>query len=72
MAITVRSTEKAIEKYPRLMETESGRIVLFSEDRKGVVLAGGDSDDCAVGDYINNWIMDQFVDFTDVLHLENS
>ena len=72
MAITIRSTEKAPEKYPRLMETEDGRIVLFSEERKGVVLVVGDhEDESAVGDYVTNWLMDQFVDFTGVLHLEN-
>lgn len=58
-------------EWPRLMSTETGHIVLFAEPRKGTVLEVGSTEDGAVGDYINNWIMDEFSDYTGRIILEN-
>jgi hypothetical protein len=57
--------------YPKIMRsTHSGMIILFTEDRTGVVLAKGTTDR-PNGHYRNDWCTDAFEAFVGTITLSN-
>lgn len=71
MKITIKNESKPSEiKYPCLMISKSNRVVLFTENRKGTVLAGGDYGD-TIGKHSDIWFEESFTPFTGTIELSN-
>jgi hypothetical protein len=56
-------------KYPCLMKSEKGLIVLFNAPECGIVLKGNDVHER--GHYSSNWNMDSFEPFNGTITLSN-
>jgi hypothetical protein len=46
-------------KYPILMKSGAGRIVLFIEESRGVLIKDGNNPEC-ISEYREDWFMDSF------------
>lgn len=68
MKLTVK--EKEI-KFPCLMVSEKGLIVLFSDKCIGTVLRGVDGYDYGVGCVSTEWNISEFTPFGGILELSN-
>ena len=55
--------------YPCLMQSFSGIVVLFTEEKVGIVIVGNDF--YSTGEFKKNWIMNNFHKFEGKLILEN-
>lgn len=66
----VIGTQKEQTTYPRLMISNFGRVVLFSEQDKGVVINYSE-DPGEVGYYGDSWTMREFSDFIGTVELSN-
>ena len=56
--------------FPKLMISELGKIVLFINLHKGMVVANGDDED-EIGLYTDRWAIDVFKDFHGSVTLSN-
>jgi len=60
---------KNVDKYPKLMIANTGKIVLFSKRDTGVVVQSCDNSDDKVGYYCAHWVMECFEDFKGVVKI---
>ena len=56
--------------YPKLMISDKGTIVLFSDRAKGMVLLEGNST-YILASYSNTWDMNAFSDYYEAITLQN-
>ena len=56
--------------YPKLMISDKGTIVLFTDRAKGMVLLEGNSS-YKLGDYSNTWDLTAFSDYYEAITLQN-
>lgn len=71
MKITVENAPSSQEiKFPCLMISEIGQIVLFIDVGIGILLQSGESP-CPIGDWSKQWYMGGFKPFTGKIVLEN-
>jgi hypothetical protein len=68
MKIEINKKENK-EKFPCIMKSNHGSIVLFTEECSGVVLSGSIYN--KVGDYHGNWDMLNFIPFEGSITLSN-
>lgn len=69
MKVKIKNENKSTEiKYPCLMVSARGTIVLFCKSGVGTVIR---SDTSPVGSYENGWCMDLFTPFTGTIELSN-
>jgi len=62
---------KEEKTFPKLMATEKGKVVLFYEHAKGVLLAQDANKKQPVGHYSSSWYMGAFADFEGSITLSN-
>ena len=60
---------KDVDNYPKLMITDRGKIVLFSEIGTGTVVQSCENSDDKVGYHCDNWAMVFFEDFKGVVKI---
>lgn len=70
-SIITEEQKQEEEKYPCLMKGPDGRIVLFHEDRSGVMLLGRESESTKIGIPYDDWSMENFKPFKGELTLKN-
>lgn len=74
-SVVPAAPQEAPPKFPCLMQsTYTGRVVLFSGPKVGVMVAQGHSEIYVwnVGDHDKDWEMSNFEEFTGSVTLENS
>jgi hypothetical protein len=58
--------------FPKLMiEERCGLIILFSSPGKGTVVNAGNTSIHIIGDFVDMWCMEYFIDFDGTVILEN-
>ena len=67
----IENEERAKIPYPKLMEGNSGTIVLMEARGCGTLLRLGKYSSDKLGDYLQTWHMDCFKDFEGKLELSN-
>ena len=61
------------DSFPKLMiSSETNVIVLFSEKEKGIVLNGGKSHHCKIGDVGNYFCTDDFSNFYGTIEITSN
>lgn len=69
MKVNIKDNSTSTEiKYPRLMVSDKGTIVLFTGNDVGTILK---SDDYETGHYANDWAEQLFKPFTGTIELSN-
>ena len=71
MKVTANKAEVKEIQFPKLMISEDGNIVLFTELYVGT-LVKGEAGMNIVGDHYDGWNMVNFHDYTGTITLENS
>lgn len=67
---TTETVKQCAISYPCLMSSYSGDlIVLFSEEKKGMVMKGTSTHQTGV--YYDNWAMDRFIVYNESITLKN-
>ena len=67
----IESKGKEEIPYPKLMESNSGAIVLMYKEGEGTVLKLNSKGGLEMGEYVPGWEMDCFTDFDGKLELTN-
>ena len=70
MKSTLKQGKCSEKKYPKLMQSDNGLMVLFTESSEGFVLYDGGSDYC-IGYHSSTWHDDGFKDFDGTVELNN-
>lgn len=70
MKVAVSETKKPILKYPKLMRSKMGTIVLMTNHGTGTVLCDG-VNVARTGEVSSDWNMDSFEDFDGTVALSN-
>ena len=70
MITTRKKSGTPVEHFPKLMISDMGTVVLFTEEETGTVVHRGDSN-MRVGDFSETWHVPGFKDFEGVIELKN-
>jgi len=70
MITTRKNSEAPVEHFPKLMISDMGTVVLFTEEDMGTVVHKGDGN-MRVGEFSETWYADAFEDFKGIVELKN-
>jgi len=68
---SANSTQVKSAKFPKLMKSRGGLIVLMSKDRCGIIVKSNGQQFFNVGLYDETWIMSEFSDYNEFLTIQN-
>jgi len=68
--VTTEKVKQQVTEYPKLMTTETGRIVLFTKESLGVILCDPDGY-YDIGRESGGWLMSCFKPLTTPLTIQN-
>jgi predicted transcriptional regulator len=73
MRVIVKNTKaESLEKpFPKMMETDDGLLVYFTEPKEGSVIQDNARKSWSYGQESDLWDMDYFTDFEGVVELRN-
>lgn len=70
--VTIEETKHQCEKpFPKLMKSNCGSIVLFKEDRTGVLIAAPEYQNIKQWQYSSQWNMEIFTDYNEPITIQN-
>ena len=67
----VEEMKQPVKPYPKLMISKSGNVVLFSSPKVGVAILVENDGPYTVGEHIEDWVQEEFTDYTGKLELSN-
>lgn len=72
--VTLGATENTQKKkpFPKLMiNNDTGRIVYFLSERKGICIVSGNSNESRTDHFWEEWAMSFFTDYNDPITIQN-